>query len=112
MREKPNAEKSEVKLNVEKLKVKPNVEKSEVKPDDEVDVRALDNLIGIPVKLEKEVPRYRRCPLCYDKSKGVGICYHTSSRVRYYKCRVCRLTWKHTLSYQELKLEADFLAGP
>lgn len=35
---------------------------------------------------EEEIPAERRCPLCWNGRRGVGVAYHTDRQTRYYKC--------------------------
>lgn len=41
----------------------------------------------------REVPIYRRCPLCYNGRRGIGRCYSSNGKTRYYRCSECAHTW-------------------
>lgn len=39
-----------------------------------------------PAKLE-HIEEFRRCPICWERCKGVGCVYSTQGQTRYYKCK-------------------------
>jgi len=65
---------------------------------------------------KRDVPQYRRCPLCYgdpDASAhdekagmgGVGTAYATRRSTRYYKCDRCGHTWTAQITAETVKIE-------
>lgn len=52
--------------------------------------------------VERVVPDYRRCPLCWGRDKGVGVAQSTNPitstmSTRYYKCKSCSHHWTKTV---------------
>lgn len=66
---------------------------------------------------EESVPVYRRCPLCWQRCRGVGISYSTQQvtdcvSTRYYKCArtltehpPCGHTWSARVKMEVTKIE-------
>ena len=60
------------------------------------------------------IPWYRRCPVCWNGSGGVGNAYTTSGSTRYYKCcqsihpdkGPCGHTWTATVRTEIVKVES------
>jgi len=61
----------------------------------------------------ESIPVHRRCPLCWGRSKGVGIAYSTQGFTRYYKCKrtlspdhpPCGFTWSAIVKLDVLRVE-------
>ena len=58
---------------------------------------------AIPQKIE-HIEEHRRCPICWERCKGIGLVYSTQGRKRYYKCKrtqsdmpPCGHTWTATV---------------
>ena len=59
-----------------------------------------------------EIKIHRRCPVCWERCKGVGVSYSTQGRTRYYKCKrtltdlpPCGHTWSATVQLHVMKVE-------
>ena len=59
------------------------------------------------------IPIYRRCPICWDRCKGVGTVYTTNGSTRYYKCKrtlteqpPCGHTWTAIVRTEVIKVES------
>lgn len=71
--------------------------------------------IQIPAEVTETaaaVPFYRRCPLCWDRCKGVGVSYSTQGNRRYYRCKrtlteepACGHTWTAIVKLEVLRVE-------
>ena len=68
--------------------------------------------IGVNIDKVESTPVYRRCPVCWDRCKGVGLTYSTHGSTRYYKCKKslsdlppCGHTWTATVRLEVLKVE-------
>lgn len=61
-------------------------------------------IIEQPIAKIEHVEEHRRCPICWDRCKGIGLVYSTQGRTRYYKCKKtqsdlppCGHTWTATV---------------
>lgn len=59
---------------------------------------------AIAAEPDSNIPQHRRCPLCWDRCRGVGVSYSTQGATRYYKCKrtltehpACAHTWSATV---------------
>lgn len=53
----------------------------------------------------RDVPDFRRCPLCWGGRRGVGNVYSTHGRTRYYKCNCCGHTWTAIVKMEAVRIE-------
>lgn len=70
-----------------------------------------------PIPVER-IEEFRRCPLCWERCKGVGLVYSTQGRVRYYKCKrtltdlpPCGHTWTATVDVVRVEHRVVTLDG-
>ena len=69
------------------------------------------------VEQPEHVEGFRRCPVCWERCKGVGLVYSTQGSTRYYKCKrtltefpPCGFHWSATVNvvrveYREVTLD-------
>lgn len=80
-----------------------SIELPKIESTRDPDPSNVPSIVDIAVSIES-IPKYRQCPLCWDRCKGVGVAYSKSGRTRYYKCKrsltdfpPCGHTWSATV---------------
>ena len=73
--------------------------------------------VATPEPVER-IESFRRCPLCWERCKGVGLVYSTQGRTRYYKCKrtltdlpPCGHTWTATVEVVRVEHRVVTLDG-
>lgn len=62
--------------------------------------------------MEERIEIHRRCPLCWEKARGVGVSYSKQGCTRYYKCKrtltddaPCGFTWSAIVRTEIVRVE-------